>query len=106
MKKTNKIYCLGLIGLSGLLGLYNTYLFTLFSFFILFIFLKEDERIEKNIGLASRNALLTYVLLSTIILLFTAIAKTYDALPVLATLLSQGVLIFGISYIYYNKKGE
>jgi len=105
MKKYKLAY-LGFLGLTGLLGLYSTWLYSLFNFFIFFIFFEEDERIEKNIGLASRNSLFFYVAFSMIILAFAAVSKTYDALPVFAVLLSQGVVIFGVSYIYYNKKGE
>ncbi|MDR2202800.1 MAG: hypothetical protein LBE76_00535 [Nitrososphaerota archaeon] len=94
------------MGLTGLLGLYNNYLFTLFTFCVLFIFFENDERSEKNIGLASRNALLFYTMFSTIILIFTAITETYDILPILIVLLSQGVTIFGVSYAYYNRRGE
>ncbi|MDR2700199.1 MAG: DUF3796 domain-containing protein [Nitrososphaerota archaeon] len=104
--KTNKIAYLGFIGLTGLLGLYNTYLFTLFNFCILFIFFENDERAEKNIGLASRNTLLYYTMFSTITLIFTAITETYDILPILLVLLAQGVTIFGASYAYYTRRGE
>jgi len=105
MKKNNLAY-LGLLGLTGLLGLYNTWLFSLFSLFTLFIFIKADERIEKNVGLASRNAFLFYALLSTTLLAYILVTKTYDTLPLIFVSLSQGVTIFSVSYAYYNKRGD
>ncbi|MCL2134643.1 MAG: DUF3796 domain-containing protein [Candidatus Bathyarchaeota archaeon] len=104
--KTNKIAYLGFIGLTGLLGLHNPYLYTLFNFCILFLFFENDERAKKNIGLSSRNALLYYTIFSTIILIFITITKTYNITPILLILLSQGITIFGVSYAYYNKRGE
>jgi len=104
--KTNKIGYLGFIGLTGLLGLYNIPLFSLFTFCILFIFLKNDERMEKNIGVATRNAFIYYVLLSTLLLGSINITKTHDLLPLFTALLIQGITVFSLSYTYYNKKGE
>jgi len=104
--KTNKISYLGLLGLTGLLGLYNVWLFTLFNLFTLFIFIKADERLEKNVGLASRNAFLFYAIIPTVLFASLIVTKTYDALPLFFVALSQGVTIFSISYAYYTQRGE
>jgi len=104
--KTNKLAYLGLLGLTGLLGLYNVWLFSLFSLFSLFIFIQADERLEKNVGSASRNAFLFYSIVSTTLLAFLIVTKTYDILPLFFVLLSQGVTIFSISYAYYTTRGE
>ncbi|MCL1976569.1 MAG: DUF3796 domain-containing protein [Candidatus Bathyarchaeota archaeon] len=104
--KKNKLSYLGLLGLTGLLGLYNPLLFSLFTLFTLFIFIEADERIEKNVGLASRNAFLFYSIFSTILLAYFIVTKTYDALPILFVTLCQGVTIFSVSYAYYNRRGE
>jgi hypothetical protein len=87
--KISKLSYLGFLGLTGLLGLYNNWLFSLFNLFSLFILIKTNERLEKNVGLASRNAFLFYSIVSTILLAVIIVTKN-DVLPLFFILLLQG----------------
>jgi hypothetical protein len=105
MRKNNIGY-LGLLGLTGLLGFVNFWLFSFFSFFALFAFLKGDERVDKNIALATRNAFIFDTMIATFSMAYVASSKTFDAMPLFAALLSQGLTIFGLSYWFYAEKGD
>jgi hypothetical protein len=104
--KRNKLGYLGLIGLTGLLGIINAWLFSFFSFFTLFVFLKGDERIDRNIGRACRNAFIFDTIVITISMAYVTSSKIFDAMPLFVALLSQGLTIFSLSYWYYHQKGE
>lgn len=105
MRKNNFGY-LGLVGLTGLLGFANFWLFSFFSFFALFAFLKGDERIDRNIGHATRNAFVFDTIVAIFSIAYVASSKTFDAMPLFAALLSQGLTIFGLSYWFYAEKGD
>ena len=105
MRKNNFGYS-GLPGLTGLLGFVNFWLFSFFSFFALFAFLKGDERIDRNIGRATRNAFIFDTIVATFSMAYVASSKTFDAMPLFAALLSQGLTIFGLSYWFYAEKGD
>lgn len=104
--KRNNIGYLGLLGLTGLLGFANYWLFSFFSFFALFAYLRGDERIDKNTSRASRNAFAFDTIIVTFTMAYVSTAKVFDAMPLFVALLSQGITIFGLSYWYYNGKGE
>jgi hypothetical protein len=106
----NNLGYLGFLGLLGLLGpLTNYWLLGFFGFFGFFGMLKEsgnDERNDRNINRACRNAFAFYVVIATISMVYLISTTTFDAMPLFVALLSQGVTIFGLSYTYYAKKGE
>jgi len=66
----------------------------------------NDERTDRNINRACRNAFAFDTIVATFSIAYVALSKAFDAMPVLLALLSQGVLIFGLSYTYYDRKGE
>jgi hypothetical protein len=105
MKRNNLGY-LGFLGLTGLLGFANFWLFSFFSFFMLFVFLKGDERIDRNIGRASKDAFVFDTIVATLSIAYVASSKTFDAMPLFAALLSQGLTIFSLSYRHYSEKGD
>ncbi|MCW4018327.1 MAG: DUF3796 domain-containing protein [Candidatus Bathyarchaeota archaeon] len=100
---TNKLGYLGLLGLTGLIGFIDPWMFAFFSFFTLFVFLKSDERIEQNIGRASRNAFIYYTIIATATMAYILTVQTYNAMPAFAALLSQGLTVFTVSYWLYQK---
>ena len=104
--KMNKIGYLGFLGFTGLFGILNYWLFFFFSFFTLFAFLKSDERIERNIGCATRNTFVFDTIIATFALVYTSTSTTFEAMPAFAALLSQGLTIFSLSYWYYNQKED
>ncbi len=105
--KTNKLGYLGLLGLTGLFGFADPTLFSLFSFFTLFVFgIKADERINKNIGSASRNAFIYDTIIATLAMVYVVASKSFEASPIFPILLTQGITIFAVSYWYYQEKGE
>jgi hypothetical protein len=106
MKTRNNLGYLGFLGLTGLLGLVNVWLFSFFSFFALFAFLKGDERIDRNMGRACRNAFVFDTIIVTFSMAYIASSKAFDAMPLFVALLSQGITIFGLSYWHYQEKGE
>jgi hypothetical protein len=104
--KQNKLGYLGLLGLTGLLGLANPALYSLFSFFTLFVFgINADERIQKNTGLASRNAFIYDTIIAIASIAYLS-ASNFEASPIFPVLLTQGITIFALSYWYYQEKGE
>jgi hypothetical protein len=104
--KKNKLGYLGLLGFTGLFGIINYWLFAFFSFFMLFVFLKGDERIEKNIGCATRNAFVFDTIIATFALVYITTSTTFEAMPAFAALLSQGLTIFSLSYWHYDRKED
>ncbi len=104
--KTNKLGYLGLIGLTGLLGIFNVWLFSFFSFFTLFVFLRGDERIDRNVGRACRNAFAFDTIVITFSMAYITASKIFESMPLFVALLSQGLTIFSLSYWYYHTKEE
>jgi len=104
--KKNKIGYLGFLGFTGLLGFVDFWLFSFFSFFTLFIFLKGDERIDRNMGRASLNAFAFDTIIALFSFAYVTSSKTFEAMPLFVALLSQGLTIFSVSYWYYNQKED
>ena len=105
--RRNKLGYLGLLGLAGLLGFLNFWLFSLFSFFTWFAFLRGmDERIDRNVGRAARNAFIFDTIVATFTLAYVVSSSVFDAMPLFAVLLTQGITIFGLSYWFYNGREE
>jgi hypothetical protein len=107
--RKNKLGYLGLLGLLGLLGIAgNTGFFGFFGAFGFFAMLKNssDERIDRNIDRASRNAFVFDIIVSSSLLSYVALSETLDALPVFIVALFQGIVVFGLSFYYYGSKGE
>jgi xanthine/uracil/vitamin C permease (AzgA family) len=104
--RKNKLGYLGFLGFTGLLGVVNVWLFAFFSFFTLFVFLKGDERTDRNIGRASRNAFIFDTILIVFSLAYVTSSKTYEAMPMFVALLSQGLTLFSLSYWYYDNKED
>jgi hypothetical protein len=110
MRRNNLGY-LGFLGLLGLLGLvtenFGSYGF--FGYFGFFAMLKSsgsDERIDRNINRACGNAFAFTTIVSTISVAYAASTKAFDTWPLFLFLQSLGVLIFGLSYTYYNGKAD
>ncbi len=110
MRRNNLGY-LGFLGLLGLLGLVtgDFWVFGYFGFFGFFSMLKRsvnDERIDRNIYRSCRNAFAFYAVIATVSTAYVVSTTTFAAMPLFAALLSQGVTIFGLSYMYYDGKGD
>jgi hypothetical protein len=104
--KKNKIGYLGFLGFTGLLCFVDFWLFSFFSFFTLFVFLKGDERIDRNMGRASLNAFAFDTIIALFSFAYVTSSKTFEAMPLFVALLSQGLTIFSVSYWYYNQKED
>jgi hypothetical protein len=102
--RKNKFGYLGFLGFLSLLGFFNIWLVFLFGFFGFFGMLKEDERIERNINRACRNAFAFDSIIATLAIAYIALSRTFDAMPLFVALLSQGLTIFGLSCYYYANK--
>jgi hypothetical protein len=110
MRRNNLGY-LGFLGSLGLLGptVGNYWLLGFLGFFGFFGMLRRsgnDERNDRNINRACRNAFAFDTIVATLSMTYVASSKAFDAMPLFAALLSQGVLIFGLSYTYYNGKAD
>jgi archaellum biogenesis protein FlaJ (TadC family) len=66
----------------------------------------NDERTDRNINRACRNAFALGTIVATFSIAYVQLSKAFGAMPPLLALLSQGVLIFGLSYMYYDRKGS
>ena len=111
MKRKNDLGYLGLLGLIGLYGLVNGnfWLLGFFGYFGFFAMLRgsgNDERNDRNINRACRNAFVFDTAVATVAYDYVASSKAFDAMPLFVALLSQGLLIFGLSYTYYHGKGD
>jgi hypothetical protein len=107
--RKNKLGYLGLLGLLGLLCIAgNTGFLGFFGAFGFFAMLNNssDERIDRNIDRASRNAFVFDIIISSLLLSYVALSKTFDALPLFVVALFQGIIVFGLSFYYYDSKGE
>jgi hypothetical protein len=104
--RKNKLGYLGFLGFIGLLGLVNSWMFAFFSFCTLFVFLRGDERIDRNIGRACRNAFVFDTTVITFSMVYIMLSKVFEAMPVFVAALSQGLTIFSLSYWYYSQKED
>ena len=109
--RRNNLGFLGFLGLLGLLGPYtgNFWLLGFLGFFGFFGMLRKsgnDERNDRNINRACRNAFAFDTVVATFSMAYVASSRTFDAMPLFAALQSQGILIFGLSYTYYTGKAD
>ena len=110
MRRNNLGY-LGLLGLLGLLGpgtgnFWSLGFFGYFGFFAMLRRSGNDERNDRNIDRACRNAFAFDTVVAILSYAYAVSSKAFDAWPLFVALLSQGVTIFGISYTYYHGKGD
>jgi len=109
--RKNKLGYLGFLGLLGLLGLvtenFGFYgFFGFFGFFSTFWGRGSDERIEKNIDRACRNAFVFITITSAFSLAYIASFKAVEALPLALLPPFVGIVVFVFSYIYYDRSGD
>lgn len=76
------------------------------AFAVYFIIYEEnDERLQSNVGLATRNAFLYVVLTGAISLIYMNITHNISFFPIAFTILFSGSIIVSvISYGFYNLK--
>jgi hypothetical protein len=80
-----------------------------FAVFALYftIYKENDERLEINTGLATRNAFLFAIFTGAISLFYISITKDRNFFPIAFTLLFSGSIVISVlSYGYYNLKEE
>lgn len=112
MKVRNKIGYLGFLGFLGLLGLFtgNTGFYGFFGAFGFFGAMGgygSDERVEKNMNRAGKNAFIFATLATSLSFAYLGIFKGVEAYhPLLALPFAGSILLFVLSYTYYDKKGE
>jgi len=109
--RKNKLGYLGFLGLMGLLGLVtgNFGFYGFFGFFGFFSMLRgsgSDERIDRNIERACRNAFTFDTVMAAFSLAYIASFKAVDAWPLALIIPFVGIMLFGLSYIYYDKKED
>jgi len=95
---------LGLLGLTGNLGFYG--FFGFFAFFSAFEGKGSDERVERNINRACRNAFIFITITSALSLAYIAAFKTVEAWPLALSLPLIAIILFAIFYIYYDRRGD
>jgi uncharacterized membrane protein len=67
---------------------------------------KDDERIQRNIDRAGKNAFAFDTAIAAVILAYIAGFNAVDAWPLAVTCPFLGIVVFGLSYIYYDRKGN
>jgi hypothetical protein len=103
---------LGLLGLLSVLGLItgNKVFFGFVGFFCFFGAFGgkgNDERIEKNIDRACRNAFLFITLTLAVSIAYIVTFNTIDLYPLAFTILFVGSsALFVFSYVYYDRGGD
>jgi len=109
--RKNKLGYLSLLGLIGLLGLV-TGNFGFYGFFGFFGFISmlrgkgSDERIERNIGRACRNAFAFDTVMAAFFVAYIASFKAVDLWPLALTFPFFGIVLFGLCYAYYDGKED
>lgn len=116
MKTRNIAKYLGLLGVLGVLGFVTGNpgfygFFGFFGFFGTLIGKGGDERVERNIDRACRNAFVFVTLMSAFSFAYVGVGvgsfNGVGAYPQLLALIFVGsMLLFAASYVYYDKKGE
>ncbi|XES75998.1 MAG: DUF3796 domain-containing protein [Candidatus Bathyarchaeia archaeon] len=110
--RKNKLGYIGILGLIGLLGITgNNGLFGFFGFFGFFAMLKgkgNDERINRNIDHSCKNAFAYDTIIASALIAYVGLSKTFDPTPIslFIAALALGTGVFGLSYYYYDTKGE
>jgi hypothetical protein len=80
-----------------------------FAVFALYftIYKENDERLEINAGLATRNAFLYAALVGAISLFYINISQDKSFFPIVFVLMFSGSIVVSVlSYGYYNSKEE
>ena len=108
----NKVGYLGLLGFLGLLGLVTGNL-GFYGFFGFFGFLSAlwgrgtDERVDKNVNKACRNAFVFVVIASASSITYIATLRAVEAFSLAFSVLFAGsIILFVASFIYYNERGD
>lgn len=87
---------------------WNTTFLVFIAFALYFTSRKKiDERLQKNIGLATRNAFVYVVLVGIMSLVYIDLVQDNSIFPLAFTLLFSGsIIVHVISYFFYNFKEE
>lgn len=110
--RKNLVGYLGLLGPLGLLGLVtgNTGFYGFFGFFGFLSTLwgrGSDERVDRNVGWACRNAFLFVTAASAVSIAYIAALRVVEAFPLaFAVLFGGGIILFVASFIYYDRHGD
>lgn len=68
---------------------------------------ENDERLQRNVGLATRNAFLYVVFAGAISIIYITLIRDKSIFPLAFTLLFSGsIIICVLSYFFYNSKNE
>jgi hypothetical protein len=111
MRKSKTVY-LGLLGFLGLLGLFtgNYGLYGFFGFFGFFSPLGgrgSDERVERNVNRACRNAFVFDLGVSALFIVYIATSRVIEAFaPAFAIIFAGSLILFTASFIYYDRRGD
>ena len=100
---------LGLLGPLGLLGLLtgNTGFYGFFGFLSALWGRGTDERVERNVDKACRNAFLFATVASAFFITSIAVFRAPEAFPLAFSILFAGsMLMFVASFIYYDGHGD
>ncbi len=103
--RKNKIGYLGALGFLGLLGLI-TQNSGFYGFFGAFGGRGSDERVEKNIDRACRNAFIFTTITSALSLAYIATLKAVEIWPLALSLPFIAIVLFALFYIYYDRRGD
>ena len=103
--RKNKIGYLGVLGFLGLLGLI-TQNSGFYGFFGFFGGRGSDERVEKNINRACRNAFIFITITSALSLAYIAAFKAVEIWPLALSLPFIAIIVFALFYIYYDRRGD
>lgn len=109
--RKNKLGYLSLLGSIGLLGLVtgNSGFYGFFGFFGFISMLHgkgSDERIDRNIERACRNAFAFDTVMAAFSIAYMASFKAVDVWSLALTFPFIGIVVFGLSYGYYDKKED
>jgi len=108
----NKMGYLGLFGFLGLLGLVtgNPGFYGFFGFFGFLSALwgrGSDERVDRNVNRACRNAFVFTMAASSLFIAYIATLRAIEIFPwAFSVLFAGGMTIFVASFIYYNERGD
>ncbi len=109
--RRNLIGYLGFLGFLGLLGLAsdNPGFFGFFGFFGFWSSMwgrGSDERVDQNVNRACRNAFLFTTIASALLFSYLAVlgaAEAFQLAMSVAVLFAGGLIMFVVSFIYYDR---
>ncbi|MFQ6126567.1 MAG: DUF3796 domain-containing protein [Candidatus Heimdallarchaeota archaeon] len=110
--RRNLVGNLGFLGFMGLLGLVtgNPGFYGFFGFFGFFSVIwgrGTDERVDRNINRACRNAFIFFIIALALFISYMATLQDSEVISKAFSVLFAGSLILFIaSYIYYNERGD